>query len=85
MIPFFLGFLTCLTTFFRSRCNLSIEIIALRQQLGILDPAQLLGLDKPALITVLYLLRIASTLRIATPMEAWNGPFGLNSTVSVPA
>ena len=37
------------------------------------------------LIAVLYLLRIASTLRIATSMEAWNGPFGLNSTVSVPA
>ena len=36
MIPFFLGFLTCLTAFFRSRCSLSLEIIALRQQLGVL-------------------------------------------------
>jgi len=51
----------------------------------LLDLAQLLGLDKPARITVLYLLCIAPTLRIATSMEDWNGPFGLNSTVSVPA
>jgi putative transposase len=36
MFPFSLGFLTCLTTFFRSRYNLSIEIIALRQQLSVL-------------------------------------------------
>ena len=36
MIPFFLGLLTCLTAFLRSRCSLSLEIIALRQQLGIL-------------------------------------------------
>jgi hypothetical protein len=36
MIPFFIGFLTCLSAFFRSRCNLSLEILALRQQLGVL-------------------------------------------------
>ena len=35
MIPFFLGFLTCLSAFFRSRYSLGLEIIALRQQLGI--------------------------------------------------
>ena len=35
MIPFFLGFLTCLSDFFRSRYSLGLEIIALRQQLGI--------------------------------------------------
>jgi hypothetical protein len=34
MIPFFPGFLTCLTAFFRSRCSLSLEIIALCLQLG---------------------------------------------------
>jgi putative transposase len=36
MIPFFVGFLTCLSAFFRSRYNLGIEILALRQQLGVL-------------------------------------------------
>src|SRR2546425_1928776 len=36
MIPFFIGFLTCLSAFFRTRCNLGLEILALRQQLGIL-------------------------------------------------
>jgi putative transposase len=36
MIPFFLSFLTCLSAFFRSRYNLGLEILALRQQLGIL-------------------------------------------------
>ena len=36
MIPFFIGFLTCLSAFFRSRYNLSLEILALRQQLGVL-------------------------------------------------
>jgi len=36
MIPFFVGFLTCLSAFFGSRYNLSLEILALRQQLGIL-------------------------------------------------
>jgi putative transposase len=36
MITFLLGFLTCLSALFRYRYNLSIEIIALRQQLGIL-------------------------------------------------
>ena len=35
MIPFFLGFLPCLSAFFRSRYSLGLEIIALRQQLGI--------------------------------------------------
>jgi hypothetical protein len=36
MIPFFIGFVTCLSAFFRSRYNLGLEILALRQQLGIL-------------------------------------------------
>jgi hypothetical protein len=36
MIPFSLGFLTCLTAFFRSRCSLSLEVIVLRHQLSIL-------------------------------------------------
>lgn len=31
MLPFFLGFLTCLTALFRSRYDLSIEILALSQ------------------------------------------------------
>jgi hypothetical protein len=35
MIPFFLSFLTCLSAFFRSRYNLGLEILALRQQLGV--------------------------------------------------
>jgi hypothetical protein len=34
MIPFFVGFLTCLGAFFHSRYNLGLEI--LRQQLGVL-------------------------------------------------
>jgi transposase InsO family protein len=36
MISFFLGFLTFLGAFFRCRYNLSLEIVALRQQLGVL-------------------------------------------------
>jgi hypothetical protein len=36
MIPFFIGVLACLSAFFRSRYNLGLEILALRQQLGIL-------------------------------------------------
>ena len=36
MIPFFIGPLTCLSASFRSRYNLGLEILALRQQLGIL-------------------------------------------------
>jgi hypothetical protein len=36
MIQFSLGFLTYLRAFFRSRCSLSLEIIALRKQLGVL-------------------------------------------------
>jgi hypothetical protein len=36
MIQFFVGFLTCLSAFFRSRYNLGIEILALRQQLCVL-------------------------------------------------
>jgi len=36
MIPFCVGFLTCLSAFFRSRYNLGIEILALRQQLSVL-------------------------------------------------
>lgn len=37
MIPFSFGFLACLSAFFRSRYNLGIEILALRQQLGVLQ------------------------------------------------
>ena len=40
MIPFFISFLTCLSAFFRSRYNLGLEILALRQQLGILKRKQ---------------------------------------------
>ena len=40
MIPFFIGFLTCLGAFFRSRYSLSLEILALRQQLGVLKRKQ---------------------------------------------
>jgi hypothetical protein len=36
MIPLLIGFLTCLNVFFRSRYNLGLEILALRQQLGIM-------------------------------------------------
>jgi putative transposase len=36
MIPFFLGILSCPGVFFRSRYNLALEILALRQQLGVL-------------------------------------------------
>ncbi len=36
MIAFLPSFLACLVAFFRSRYNLSLEILALRQQLGIL-------------------------------------------------
>jgi hypothetical protein len=36
MIAFFIGLLTCLSPFFRSRYNLSLEILALRQQLAVL-------------------------------------------------
>jgi hypothetical protein len=36
MITYFVGFLTGLSTFFRSRYNLGLEIPALRQQLGVL-------------------------------------------------
>ncbi len=36
MIALFLGFLSCLSTFFRSRYSLGVEILALRQQLGVL-------------------------------------------------
>ena len=36
MIPFFVGFLTGLSGFFRSRYNLGLEILALRQQVGVL-------------------------------------------------
>ena len=36
MIPFLTSFLTCPSAFFRSRYNLSLEILALRQQLGVL-------------------------------------------------
>jgi hypothetical protein len=38
MTPFFISFLTCLGAFFRSRYNLSLEI--LRQQLGVLKRKQ---------------------------------------------
>jgi hypothetical protein len=36
MIPFFVDFLACLSALIRSRYNLGLEILALRQQLGIL-------------------------------------------------
>jgi hypothetical protein len=36
MAPFLFGLFTWFGTFFRSRYNLSLEIIALRQQLGVL-------------------------------------------------
>jgi hypothetical protein len=45
MLPFFLGFPTCLTAFFRSLYNLSFEILALRQQLGI-RKRKILALDR---------------------------------------
>ena len=35
MIPLFIGMVSCLAVFFRSRYNLGLEILALRQQLGI--------------------------------------------------
>jgi hypothetical protein len=34
MIPLFM--LTCLSAFFRSRYNLALEILAIRQQMGVL-------------------------------------------------
>ena len=37
MVPFLASFFTCLSVFFRSRYNLSLEILALRQQLGVLN------------------------------------------------
>ena len=40
MVSFFISFLTCLSAFFRSRYNLGLEILALRQQLGILKRKQ---------------------------------------------
>jgi len=40
MIPFPLGFLSYLSAFFRSRYNLGLEILALRQQLGVLKRKQ---------------------------------------------
>ncbi len=36
MVPFFIGLLTFLNVFFRSRYSLGLEIVALRQQLGVL-------------------------------------------------
>jgi putative transposase len=36
MAPILFGFLIWLSSFFRSRCNLSLELLALRQQLGVL-------------------------------------------------
>ena len=36
MISILIAFLNCLRAFFRSRCSLALEIVALRQQLGIL-------------------------------------------------
>ena len=36
MAPFLFGLFTWLSSFFRSRYNLSLEIIALRQQLSVL-------------------------------------------------
>jgi hypothetical protein len=36
MVPFFASVLTCFSAFFRSRYNLGLEILTLRQQLGVL-------------------------------------------------
>ena len=36
MFPFFVGMVSCLGVFFRFRYNLGLEILALRQQLGVL-------------------------------------------------
>jgi hypothetical protein len=36
MIALLIGLLACLSSFFRSRYNLGLEILALRQQLGVL-------------------------------------------------
>ena len=36
MVPFFIGLASCLGVFFRSRYNLGLEMLALRQQLGVL-------------------------------------------------
>ena len=36
MFPFFIGRVSCLGVFFGSRYNLGLEILALRQQLGVL-------------------------------------------------
>ena len=36
MIPFFIGLLACFGAFFRSRYNLGLEVLALRQQLAVL-------------------------------------------------
>jgi len=41
MIPFFIGFLTYLSSFFRSRYSLSLEILALRPQLGVLTESRI--------------------------------------------
>lgn len=40
MIAFLIGLLTYFTSLFRSRYNLSLEILALRQQLGVLKRKQ---------------------------------------------
>ena len=40
MPPFVISLLTCFSAFFRSRYNLSLEILALRQQLGVLKRKQ---------------------------------------------
>jgi putative transposase len=40
MTPFFISFLTCFSAFFRSRYSLSLEILALRQQLSVLKRKQ---------------------------------------------
>ena len=37
MISYFAGLFLFLSSFFRSRCNLGLEILALRQQLGVLN------------------------------------------------
>jgi hypothetical protein len=40
MIAFFVGLLACLSAFLRSRDSLGFEILALRQQLGVLKRKQ---------------------------------------------
>jgi hypothetical protein len=40
MTPFSVSFIVCLSAFFRSRSNLSLEVLGLREQLGVLKRKQ---------------------------------------------